>query len=195
MKEKLQKENQNKRKKVENNNLIKSIRMKNFKTLLIIAVLSLGVSSAVNAQKVAHINFELLIASMPQTKTLQTDMEKLQKTYQDEIKTLAQKLESKIKKYTAEQATQTQTINEQRAQEVQQDRARIQQAEQEAYQDMQKRQADRLNPIVELAQKTVKEVAAAKGAIYVLDASAGKGLLVFDKGEDLFGAVKTKLGF
>ena len=169
--------------------------MKNFKTLLIIAVLSLGVSSAVNAQKVAHINFELLIASMPQTKTLQSDMEKLQKTYQDEIKTLAQKLESKIKKYTAEQATQTQTINEQRAQEVQQDRARIQQAEQEAYQDMQKRQADRLNPIVELAQKTVKEVAAAKGAIYVLDASAGKGLLVFDKGEDLFGAVKTKLGF
>ena len=122
-------------------------------------------------------------------------MEKLQKTYQDEIKGMAEKLDATYKKYAAEQATQTQAVNEQRAQEMQQERARIQQAEQAAYQDMQKRQAERLNPILELAQKTIKEVAAAKGVVYVLDASAGKGLIVYEKGENLFDAVKAKLGF
>ena len=169
--------------------------MKNFKNLLLIAVFTLGIGGVVHAQKVAHIDAEKLIASMPQTKALQAEMEKLQKTYKDEITGMAKKLEAKIQKYTAEQATQTQSVNEQRAQEVQQERARISQAEQAAYQDMQKRQGEKLSPILEKAQKAIKDVAAEKGIIYVLDASAGKGLIVFDKGEDLFEAVKAKLGF
>ena len=59
---------------------------------------------------------------------------------------------------------------------------------------MQKKQADGLNPIIEKAKKAVEDVAASKGIVYVLDASMGKGLLV-KKGEDLFNAVKAKLGF
>ena len=61
-------------------------------------------------------------------------------------------------------------------------------------QDMQKRQAEGLNPIIEKAQKAIEAVAAEKGVEYVLDASIGKGLLV-KKGTDLYDAVKTKLGF
>ena len=94
--------------------------MKNFKTLLLITVFTLGMGSVVNAQKIGYINAEKLIAAMPQTKTLQADMEKLQKTYKDEITGMAEKLEAKFKKYNAEGATQTQAINEQRAQEIQQ---------------------------------------------------------------------------
>ena len=99
-----------------------------------------------------------------------------------------------MKKYTAEQNAQTQDINETRAQEVQQERARYEQLRQTAYQEMQKKQAEGLEPIIEKAQKAIEDVAAAKGILYVLDASVGKGLLV-TKGEDLFGAVKSKLGF
>ena len=47
---------------------------------------------------------------------------------------------------------------------------------------------------LEKAQKAIDEVAAAKGVLYVLDASVGKGLLV-KKGQDIFNAVKAKLGF
>ena len=59
---------------------------------------------------------------------------------------------------------------------------------------MQKKQAEGLKPIIEKAQEAIEEVAAAKGIQYVFDASVGKGLLV-KKGEDLYAAVKTKLGF
>ncbi|MGJ8743798.1 OmpH family outer membrane protein [Polaribacter sp.] len=168
--------------------------MKNFKTLLLIAVFTLGVAGVANAQKLGHIDFEKLVAEMPQTKTLKSSIEKLAKTYQDEIEGMGKKLEAKMQKYTAEQKSQTQVINETRAQEVQQDRARYEQARQGAYQEMQTKQAEELGPIIEKAQKAIEEVAATKGLDYVLDASVGKGLLV-KKGEDIYSAVKAKLGF
>ncbi len=169
--------------------------MKNLKAIILIAIFSLGFTGISNAQKIAHINAEKLVANMPETKALKTEMEKLQKTYKDEIEGMAKKLEAKIKKYTAEQTTQTQSVNEKRAKEVQQEKMKLGQAEQAAYQDMQKRQQQKLVPILEKAQKAIKDVATTKGIAYVLDASAGKGLIVFDKGEDLYNAVKTKLGF
>jgi outer membrane protein len=168
--------------------------MKNFKTLLLIAVFTLGLGTIANAQKVGHIDFEKLVAEMPETKTLKLDMEKLGKTYQDEILGMEKELESTRKKYIAESNTQTQGTNDKRAQELQAQNAKVEQAKRFAYQDMQKKQNDGLQPIIEKAQKAIDEVAAAKGVLYVLDASVGKGLLV-KKGQDIFNAVKAKLGF
>ncbi len=168
--------------------------MKNLKTLLLIAVFTLGVGGVANAQKMGHIDFEKLVAEMPATKKLKLDIEKLGKTYQDEVEDMAKKLDAKMKKYTQEQNAQTKEINEIRAKEVQQENQRYEQLRQTAYQDMQQKQADGLKPIVEKAQKAIEEVAAEKGIVYVLDASMGKGLLV-KKGEDLYNAVKAKLGF
>ena len=168
--------------------------MKNLKTLLLIAVFTLGLNSIANAQKIGHIDFEKLIAEMPETKTLKLDMEKLGKTYQDEIEGMQKELESTQQKYIAESNTQTQETNDKRAQELQTQNAKLEQARRFAYQDMQKKQNDGLQPIIEKAQKAIDEVAAAKSVLYVLDASVGKGLLV-KKGQDLFDAVKTKLGF
>jgi|TARA_B100001059_G_C17789665_1_gene559335 outer membrane protein len=168
--------------------------MKNLKTLLLIAVFTLGLGSIANAQKVGHIDFEKLIAEMPETETLKLDMEKLGKTYQDEIQGMEKELESTRNKYVAESNTQTQETNDKRAQELQAQNAKLEQARRFAYQDMQKKQNDGLQPIIEKAQKAIDEVAASKSVLYVLDASVGKGLLV-KKGQDLFNAVKTKLGF
>lgn len=168
--------------------------MKNLKTLLLIAIFTLGVGGVANAQKVGHINFEKLVADMPQTKALKSQIEKLGKTYQDEIEGMGKKIEAKMKKYTAEQATQTEDTNKKRAAEVQQERAQFDQARQVAYEEMQRKQNNDLAPIIEKARKAIDEVAASKGILYVLDSSVGKGLLV-GKGEDLFNAVKTKLGF
>ncbi|WP_430928059.1 OmpH family outer membrane protein [Polaribacter marinivivus] len=168
--------------------------MRNLKSLLLIAVFTLGLGGVANAQKMGHIDFEKLVAEMPATKQLKADIEKLGKTYQDEIEGMAKKLDAKMKKYTAEQNNQTKEINEIRAKEVQTDNQRYEQLRQTAYQEMQKKQAEGLKPIIEKAQKAIEEVATTKGILYVLDASVGKGLLV-KKGEDLYAAVKAKLGF
>ena len=130
---------------------------------------------------------------MPETRALQAELAKITKTYKDDIDGMKKKLDDKIQKYTAEQAQQTEDTNKQRAQEVQVDNSRVQQAEQAAYQDIQEKQNNKLAPIIEKARKAISEVAKAKQILYVLDGSAGRGLLVAD-GENLYDAVKAKLG-
>jgi outer membrane protein len=169
--------------------------MKHFKTLLLVAVFMLGVGGVANAQKIGHIETDKLIQNMPATKKMEAELQKMQKTYKDEISALAKKYQDKLKRYDAEAKAQTPETNAKRQAEVQAEGQRIQQAEQFATKDMQDKYKEKLTPILERAQKAIKDVAAAKGIIYVFDASAGKGLIVFEKGVDIYDAVKAKLGF
>lgn len=169
--------------------------MKHLKTLLLVAIFTVGLGGVANAQKIAHINTDKLLAEMPATKAMKADLEKLNKTYQDEIEGMFKKLEAKVKKYEAEGKSQTQEENQKRAVEVNQDRQKIEQARQAAAQEMQKKYQEKTLPILKKAEDAIKAVASEKGIIYVIDAAPGKGLIVYDKGEDIYNAVKAKLGF
>ncbi|SED15178.1 periplasmic chaperone for outer membrane proteins Skp [Tenacibaculum sp. MAR_2009_124] len=169
--------------------------MKHLKKLLLVAIFTVGLGGVANAQKTAHINTDKLLSSMPETKAMQAELEKLKKTYNDDIESLINKLKAKITKYEAEGKSQTQEENQKRAIEVQQDRQKIAQAEQQAAQELQKKYQEKTLPILKKAEDAIKAVAAEKSIIYVFDAAPGKGLIVYDKGEDIYNAVKTKLGF
>jgi len=160
------------------------------KTLVLITVFTLGFTS-VNAQssKLAHINTEELVASMPETKALQAKLEKLGKTYDDEVKTKEEELKAKFQKYNAEFESQTEATNADRTKEVQNEAQKIEQFKQEAMRDLQKQEQEGLKPILEKAQKAIDEVAASQGFDYVLNVST----LVVANGKDLLVDVKTKL--
>jgi len=164
--------------------------MKHFKTLVITFLVTFGVMNFVQAQKVAHINFEEVISLMPETSKLQADLEKLGKTYGEEISTAQKALKEKIDKYTAEEISQTAAQNEARIKEVQTDQSKIQQLQQVAQQELQMKEKTALEPIIKKAQEAIEAIAETKGIVYVLDAKA----LVVSKGEDLLPAVKTSLG-
>ena len=164
--------------------------MKHLKSLLLIAVFTLSVSNTINAQKVAHIDYQRVIDNMPETRAAEVKLEKIGKTHQADIVSMAKKIDAKVKKYRAEQATQTKDTNEKRAQEVQQDNMQYEQARKFAYEDIEKRRAVNIQPIIKKAQKAIEEVAAAKGILYVFDAKS----LIVKKGEDIYDAVKAKLG-
>ena len=164
--------------------------MKQFRTLLLIAIITLGFNSVQAQTKVAHISTDLLLSLMPETKTLNADLEKLSKTYESELKAENDKLEAKLKKYEAEVGSQTDEVNQQRSVEVQQDRQNLYQASQIAQQDIAKKRDDKLKPILEKARKAIEDVANEQGFTYVLDAST----IIVANGTDLLPAVKTKLG-
>jgi len=124
---------------------------------------------------------------------METELKKVQQTYADEYNAQATALQAKLQKYDAEAPTQTDAKNEERRVEVEGLKQKIQKYAQTADQEIQKKRFDLLKPIVEKAQKAVSDVATEKGVKYVLDASPGKGLIVFE-GEDLMPSVKTKLG-
>jgi outer membrane protein len=169
--------------------------MKQFKKLLLIAVFMLGVGGVANAQKIGHVDTAKLFQEMPETIKMKAELEKMSKTYRDEIGALEKKLQDILKKYQAEEKAQTPETNAKRQAEVEQKARQIQQAKQFATQELQKKEAELSNPLILKAQKAIKDVAAEKGLTYIFNSAPGGGLIVFDKGIDIYSAVKTKLGF
>jgi outer membrane protein len=164
--------------------------MKNFRTLLLIAIITLGFNTVQAQTKVGHISTDLLISLMPETKALNTELEKLSKTYENELKAEQAKLEAKIQKYQAEVASQTDEVNQQRGAEVEKDRQSLYQASQIAQQDIAKKRDEKLKPILEKAKKAIDAIASEQGFTYVLEAST----LIVANGTDLLPDVKAKLG-
>ena len=171
--------------------LKKRIMKVNFKKVSVVVFILAG-SFFAKAQnsKIAHIDFEKLVSLMPETKKMEKDLQKLSKTYADEIKTAQNKLKAKYKKYEAEQISQTAAQNKKRAEELQQEQMRLQQLSQTAQQEMQQKQSIALKPILEKAKKAINEVAKKQGILYVLDVKS----LIVAEGVNLFPAVKKKLG-
>ncbi|MDG1040783.1 MAG: OmpH family outer membrane protein [Polaribacter sp.] len=169
--------------------------MKQFKKLLLIAVFMLGVGGVANAQKIGHIDTSKLVQNMPETKKANSELEKIQKTYKSDIEANIKAYQTKAQRYAAEEKTQTPETNSRRKAELQADATKIQQAEQIATQELRKKEIELKNPIYEKAQKAIKDVAAAQGLVYVFNSAPGGGLIIFEKGTDIYNAVKTKLGF
>lgn len=167
--------------------------MRKIKILLLILCVTL--SFAVHSQsKVAHINSTELVSSMPEMNEAKTELEKLAKTYENDIQTMAAELQSKVKQYDTEAAAQTDEENAKRLQEVQGMEQSIRQYQAQAQQELQKKEFDLLKPITEKAQAAINKVAGALGFDYVLDSTQGQGVIVAN-GTDLTEEVKKELGF
>ena len=169
--------------------------MKQLKSLLIAALLFVGISQTVQAQaKVAHINVSDLMAAMPDMKAAQAQLDKVTKTYDTEYNTMVEEFRKKVGQYEKEASTVTDAVNDTRSKEVQDMQKRIQDYQQNATKELQDKQTAIFKPILEKSRLAIQKVAKAKGYQYVLDSSTGSGVLLAD-GPDLLNDVKKELGF
>ncbi len=169
-------------------------KMKQFKTLLIAVALTLGATAFTNAQsKIAHVASQDLVQTLPAYKDAMAQLEKLQKTYDAEIRDMMTEAQKTMQRYESEAPTKTEEENSKRAQELQSTQRRIQEHGQNAQQDLQKKELDLLKPVYEKARVANQKVARAKGFDYVLDSSNGSGVIMAD-GYDLMADVKKELG-
>lgn len=164
--------------------------MKNLKTLLLIAVLTLGFNTVQAQSKIAHINLQELVGLMPETKIMNTTLEQLEKTYVEDIKAEDTALKAKYEKFQREGATQTKEENEKRNLELEQGQRKLNYGQQVAQQELSKKSNELIKPIIDKADAAVKAVAKAQGFDYVLDSS----VLLVANGTNLLEAVKKHLG-
>ena len=113
--------------------------MKKIKISLVILLFAISFSSFAQS-KVAHINTTELVASMPEMNDAKAELEKLAKTYETDIQTMAAELQSKVKQYDTEAAAQTDEENAKRLQEVQGMEQSIRQYQGQAQQELQKKE-------------------------------------------------------
>ncbi|MFV8226277.1 OmpH family outer membrane protein [Christiangramia aquimixticola] len=168
--------------------------MKQFRTLFIALALMIGATAFTNAQsKVAHIATQELVQSLPEYKSAMDQLQKLEKTYDAEIKDMLSEAQSTMQRYEAEANTKSEEENQKRAAELQAAQRRIQEHSAKARQDLQKKETDLLRPILEKVRNSIQKVARAKGYDYVLDSTTGTGVLLAD-GYNLLPDVKKELG-
>lgn len=168
--------------------------MKKVKKIAVALVLFVAATGFVNAQsKIAHIDVTQLLAAMPEMKSAEAELKKLQETYGADIESSMTELRNKVTQYQNEAPTKSDEENKKRATELQGYEKNIGEAQQAAQQELQKKQQELFAPISERAKAAIEKVAAAQGIDYVVDAQPGGGLIVA-KGKDLLPDVKKELG-
>ncbi|MBK86794.1 MAG: hypothetical protein CMC86_06320 [Flavobacteriaceae bacterium] len=169
--------------------------MKHLKNLFLITAIITLCSFSLQAQsKVAHVNTQELVESMPEMQNAKSELEKLAKTYETDIQAMATELQNKIKQYDAESSTKTDEENGKRLQEVQGMEQSIRQYQAQAQQDLQKKELELLKPITEKAKNAILKVGNDQGFDYVLDSSQGQGVIMAN-GKNLLADIKSELGF
>lgn len=166
--------------------------MKQFKTLLIAAILFIGATQISNAQtKVAHVDVADIMGKMPAILDAQKQLQTLGTTYDTDYKKMVDEYQAKLKKYEAESATVTEAVNQERQKEVQDMQKRIVDFRDNAQKELQNKESEIMKPIMEKVKASIQKIGKAKGFQYVLDSST---LLLAD-GTNITVDVKKDLGF
>jgi len=155
-------------------------------------------------QKLGHINSEDVFANLPEAKTAQTTLENLGKSKQAEIDAMIKEYQTQLAAAQAKEKTLSEANKEQVGKELQaagqalQDlQKRIEDARTKASQEVGTKQGELFQPIQAKVAGAISSVAKEKGLAYVFDIANGQGgnnLVFWDGGEDITGAVKSKLG-
>lgn len=124
---------------------------------------------SVFAQKFGHVKFMEILTVMPEYTKAQTDIQALQKQYEDDMKRTSDELTKKFTEYQQEQANLPKNIQERRQKELQELNEKGMQYQQDAQQQLQKAYAEMMEPIYKKIEDAIKAVGQEGGYTYIFD--------------------------
>ena len=158
-------------------------------------ILLLIVPMSVCAQKFGHIKTQEILTAMPDYVKAQTDIQTMQKQYEDEMKRAQEEFNKKFTAYQEEQANLPKNIQERRQKELQELNQKGMQMQQDAQQELERSWMSMLEPIAKKIDDAIKAVGQEGGYVYIFDLNATQIPFVNETlSTDVTGAVKTKLG-
>jgi outer membrane protein len=170
--------------------------MKNIVKILTIVAVIIAFSSASNAQnalKIGHIDFNTLIAAMPGVDSVKIKLQKYQQTLTDQLDAMRAEFENKYLDYQSQASSMSDLIKQTKEKELQDLQGRIDGFQTKAQQDLQAKQQELLQPIVDKAKAAIKEVAKENKYTYVVN-SIEDVVLYKEPSDDVMELVKKKLG-
>lgn len=120
---------------------------------LTLAVVLMMSATSLFAQKFGRINTSEIIASMPEMKQMQVDMENFGKTLNEGIEAINVEYANKLQEYQKSYNTLPEATREMKAQDLQNLITRREQYQQAAQQDYEKKYNELMAPIIEKAKK------------------------------------------
>ncbi len=161
-------------------------------TLAVVLVMS---ATSLFAQKFGRINTSEIIASMPEMKEMQVNMENCGKALHEGIEAINVEYTTKRQEYQKNFTTLPEATRERKAKDLQDLMARREQYQQAAQQDYEKKYNELMAPIIEKAKNAIDKVSQAGGFLAVFDMSTG-AIVAFDETNliDITPEVKKELG-
>jgi outer membrane protein len=161
----------------------------------IFLLLMLVLPMSVFAQKFGHIKSQEILLAMPEYTKAQTDIQTMQKQYEDDMKRVQEEFQKKFTAFQEEQANLPKNILERRQNELQQLQERGMQMGQDAQRELEKAWMEMLEPIAKKIDDAIKAVGQEGSYVYIFDLSSNQIPYVSETlSTDITGAVKSKLG-
>ena len=159
--------------------------------LVLVLVLSFPVKSQTQ-QKIGYLDFNTLISQMPGIDSVKIKLQKYQQSLSDQMDAMGAEFENKYMDYQAKAAGMSDLIKQTKEKELTDLQGRIDAFKAKAQQDLQTKQQELLQPIVDKAKEAVKEVA--KENKYTLIINSIEDIMLFaEPGDDIMALVKKKL--
>ena len=159
-----------------------------FLALLLLAPLTAA------AQKFGHVNSQEIIAAMPEYQKAKTEIEALQKQYEDDVNSMQEELKKKAQDYEENASTLPDNIKQRREQELNEMYQKIQQSYQDNQQALSKASQEKMQAITAKVVDAITAVGQAGGYIYIMDTTGGIPFINTTLSTDVTAQVKTKLG-
>ena len=168
--------------------------MKNIGLVLIIVLAFSLAGFSQSKMKFGHLNSNDLFAVMPERDAAQKALQDYSKQLEDQLVAMQDELEKKYNDYQANAATFSDMIKKTKEEELTSMQQRIQTFQLSAQQELQKKESELLQPIIEKAKKAIEEVSKDNRYTYVFDTGTGALLFWPKDSDDVLPLVKTKLG-
>lgn len=160
---------------------------------LFLAILLVAPLSAF-AQKFGHFNSQEIIQAMPEYTKARTEIEALQKQYEDDLKSMQEELTKKAEDYEAQKESLPENIKQRREQELQDMYTKIQQSYQDNNQALSKASQEKMQAINTKISDAIQQVGQSGGYVYIMDTAGGIPYISTTLSTDVTAQVKTKLG-
>lgn len=170
--------------------------MKRIIRISLVAVLLLSATQifAQGKFKFGHIDSNQLLSIMPERAEAQKAIEEHAKDLETQMQEMQMEFERKYQDLVTKQDSLSEFLKNTKTAELEDLQQRIQTYRQTAQQELQTKEAELLQPIIEKAKKAIEEVGKENGYTYVYDISLGVILYFSDESEDILPIVKQKLG-
>ncbi len=167
--------------------------MKKLITLSLMLAFAL-LTTNVSAQKSAFVKTQEILIALPETAQMQKDLEAISQDFAANLETMQVELNNKIADYQANESTMNASVRSLKEADMQDLDTRMRQFEQSARQEIQAKQNELLQPIIEKVRTAVSDAAKAGGIAVVYDAAA-ESLVYYDESIviDLTPAVRVRL--
>ena len=137
------------------------------------------------AQKFGHVNSQEIIQAMPEYNKAKTEVDALQKQYEDDLKSMQDELTRKSQAYDSTRTTLPENIRQRREME---------QSYQDNQQALAKASQEKMQVITTKVVDAIKQVGQAGGYVYIMDVAGGIPYISTTLSTDVTADVKAKLG-